>query len=254
MDDKNKSAVEQFLEGTENEQSNPFEQVIQNPFEAPIEPKKEKVEETEEKPVPFHKDPKVQKFIERELEKRLRTIEPAPRQETQTEDEFKEVVDSFATIIGNDTPEKQNALKALERSLKSFDERAVRHAEDRLAQIKREEEEADRQAEEELDNAFEAIEENFDVDLSSSRSQKLRSEFVSFVEKIAPKDRNGEILDYPDMISAWETFSEIKKATSQPSRAKELANRSISRSSETVSAQPKRISWNDVDEFMDTLK
>lgn len=246
----NESAVENFLKGTENEGVS-FEQPT-DPFEKEIEQKEEE-EIKEEKPVPFHKDPKVQKFIDKELERRLKDFKPEPQKETRTEDDFKDVVDSFTAIIGNDTPEKIKALNDLHKALNSQSDRAVQRAEEKIEEIKKQEATMDREAEEELENAFSDIEENYDVDLTSPRASKLRQEFVTFVEKIAPK-RNGEIVDYPDMNSAWETFSDIKKSTSTPSRAKELASRSMARSNETTTKAPEKMDWNKVEDFMDSLK
>lgn len=242
------SAVSKFL-GETNE--NMFEQPKDNMFgEETIETKpEEKVEDN--KPLPFHKDPKVLKFIEKEVAKRTERQEPRETLKTE-EDEFKDVIESFTAIIGNDTPEKVRALNDLQKALNSSSQKAASLAEQKILEIKNREEEADRQAEEELDNAFDEIEETYDVDLS--RNPKLRSEFVSFVEKIAPKNRDGEIVDYPDMNSAWETFSEIKKSTAQPSRAKELANRGLQRSAETTVKQEKNINWNAAEEYIDSLK
>jgi hypothetical protein len=249
-----KSAVEKFLEGTEPEQElfpqeeSSFEENTQT---------EESVEEKPEKPVAFHKDLKIQKYLEkreREMEERLKAS--LPKQETQTEDEFKGVIESLTSVIGNDTPEKVKALNDLDRALKSIDERAVRRAEEKIQEIREREVQADREAEEELAAAFENIEETYDVDLSSNsqRAKTLRSEFSTFVERIAPKDKNGDITDYPDMISAWETFSEMKKSSAQPSRAKELAARSMDRSAGTATPQARKMDWKGVDEFMDSLK
>ena len=238
------SAVSKFL-GETNE--NMFEQPKDEMFGE--EKQEEKIED--EKPLPFHKDPKVLKFIEKEVAKRTERQEPRETLKAE-EDEFKDVIESFTAIIGNDTPEKVRALNDLQKALNSSSQKAASLAEQKILEIKNREEEADRQAEEELENAFDEIEETYDVDLS--KNHKLRSEFVSFVEKIAPKNRDGEIVDYPDMNSAWETFSEIKKSTVQPSRAKELASRGLQRSAETTVKQDKNINWNAVDEYMDTLK
>lgn len=246
--DKEKSAVEQFLEGTGNESM--FQQPPKDPFEKSNEDFKEgeKKEEKEEKALPYHKDTKLQKYIDKELEKRLKEFKPeAPKEEKKEDDDY------YARLIGNDTPEKVAMIK----EAKARDERLLNQAEERafnrLSQKEQEELRASKEAAEELSNAFENIEENYGVDLNSSTSKKTRAEFIDFVEKIAPK-RDGEITGYPDMNSAWETFSEIKKSTSQPSRAKELASRSMARSAETSVKQEKRIDWNSVDEMMDTLK
>ena len=245
---KDKSAVESFLEGTE-QQGVTFEQVV-DPFEQPIEQKEEE-EVKEEKPVPFHKDPKVQRFIDKEIEKRLKDIKPVEAAKKEDEED-----DYYTRLIGNDTPEKVAMIK----EAKARDERLLSQAEERafnrLSQKEQESIQADQEAEEELTNAFENIEETYGVDISSNGSQakKTRQEFISFVEKIAPKNIDGEIVDFPDMTSAWETFSEIRKSTTPPSRAKEIAARSMARSNETTTKAPERVDWNKVEEFMDTLK
>jgi len=242
--DKENSAVADFLSGTENNES-PFKEEENDPFEQTV-AKEEVIEE--EKPLPFYKDPKVQKYIEKQIEKRMPKEEPraVPR---ETEDEFASVIDSFTAIIGNDTPEKVQALNSLSRALGNLDQRAAQKATEAIEQISQREAEADREAEDELESAFESIEENYDVDFS--RNPKLRSEFATFVEKIAPKDRNGEVIDYPDMESAWETFSEIKSANRTPSRAKELASRGMARSSATEATAPtKRLTFDDFDNIL----
>lgn len=245
-----KSAIEQFLEGGDNSIIEP----VDNQFtEQP-----EEFEEKPEKQLPFNQDPKIQKYLdkrEKEIEERLsRQLQSLHPAKTETEDEFKEAIDSLTVAIGNDTPEKLSAINAFKSALVNLDRRALLRAEEKIEELREREYEAEAEAEEELDEAFDSIEATYDVDLTSARSQKLRSDFLTYVERIAPKGRDGEIIDYPDMHSAWETFSEMRRANQTPSRAKELAARSMARSSETVPQNPKKIDWNTVDEFMDTLK
>ncbi len=254
--EKETSAVKSFL-GELEETKNPFEEAPENPFEETevVAPKEEVVEE--EKPLPFNKDPKIQKFIEKEISKRLENFKTeAPREVQTEEDSFKDVIESFTTVIGNDTPEKVNALNALKKSLSSLDQRASQKAIEQLESIKADEVRADQEAEQELQDAFENIEESFDVDITSNNplAKKTRQEFVGFIEKIAPKDRNGDIVDYPDMNSAWETFSEMKKATATPNRAKELASRGMSRSAETTTVPTRKPTWDAADDYIASLK
>lgn len=244
-----KDPIQDFL-GEHQQEVNPFEENLKDPFENIRE---EKVEEPqEEKPIAFNKDPKIQKFIEKEINKRLENLKPSePTPVTQQDDD-----DYYVRLIGNDTPEKL----AMIREAKARDEKMLNLAEERaFGRLTKEQQaviEADQEAERELENAFESIEESYDVDISSNNpiAKKTRQEFVSFVEKIAPKDRNGNIVEFPDMQNAWETFSEIKKSTQQPSRAKDLASRSLNRSAETTIKPQERVSWKEVDTFMDTLK
>lgn len=246
--EKEQSAVEAFLAGTENSES-PFKEEDKDPFEKPIEEQQEE-EVKEEKPLPFYKDPKIQKYIEKQVNKQLEKQGTQEiNRETPTEDKFKKVLDTWTTVLGNDTPEKISALNALKESLEDMDNRGANRAREVLEEIQNREAQADQEAEEELETAFDNIEETFDVDFS--KNPKLRSEFATFVEKIAPKDQNGEITDYPDMTSAWETFDSIRNANKTPSKAKELASRSMARSSETQATVPtKRMTFDDFDNIL----
>lgn len=225
------SAVSEFLGEFSNEETkvNPFEDNLKDPFNQEETPEEVVVEDKEEKPLPFNKDPKIQRFIEKEISKRLQDIKvEQPVAKVDEEDDF------YARLIGNDTPEKVAMIKEYKAREQRLLEQAEERAFNRLSQKEQEALRAEQEAEQELENAFESIEETYQVDITSNSplAKKTRQEFVTFVEKIAPKDKNGDIVDYPDMQSAWETFSEIKKATSTPSRAKELASRSMARSSE----------------------
>lgn len=216
----------------------------------------------EEKPLPFHKDPKVQKYIQKEIEKAKKDLAP-----TAT-DQFKEavasdvedVIGAFSTIIGNDTPEKVKALEALKKTLNGSDERATQKAVERLQQqIKEQEEQVkaqDAAALQELESGFEKIEEDFGIDVYAD--PKLLESFKTYLRKISPKNADGEIKEFADIPSAWETFQE--RAKIQPaSRAKQLAARGLTRSTDasTIPTGPKFSSgdsWRQVDRYLDSLK
>lgn len=254
--DKNKTAVEAFLGELEgHNEKNTFETPKEDPFipeETPVEKEPE-----EEKALPFNKDPKIQKYLEkreREMEERIKnSFKP---EVITKEPEKDEVTDVLIRLIGNDTPEKLSMVKEFKSILEKGTERAKAEALAELDSRQTREQQADRDAEIELETAFDNIEEIFDVDITSNNpiAKKTRQEFVSFVEKIAPKDRNGDVIDYPDMNSAWETFSEMKKATSVPSRAKELASRGMSRSAETQPNNQTKVGWDAAEEFISSLK
>lgn len=256
MDKNNDDAVKKFLDFAEEDKT--FDDDTENPFSDGDEPEVvEEPEESKEKPLPFNKDPKVQKYLEKEMNKlreefaSQQTVREEPKNQDTTD-----VVSAFEAIIGNDTPEKVAALKSLERALGNVDQRASEKAIAKLDEIRLQESLADKEAEDELSEAFDSIEDTYGVDISSNTqsAKKLRNDFVTYVERIAPKDRNGDIIAYPDMSSAWETFSEIKKATQIPSRAKELASRGTARSAEAVITEPqKRVSFDMADDFIASL-
>lgn len=253
MDD-DKSAVEEFLGGLNQPKDDPFKS--DDPFAPKAKEEVESVEEEEkeEKPVPFHKDPKVTRFIEKEVAKRLADFKPATPEAPSKETED-EMTDVLVRIIGNDTPEKQAAVKDFRRVLGSLEEKGAQRALAQLEAQAEESAEADRQAMDELDSSFEEIEDTYGVDISSNTPQarKTRVEFVDFVRKIAPKDENGEVASFPDMLSAFETFQESKQRPAS-NRAKDLASRGLSRSKD-VSTTPQTTdkSWNAVDKLFSKL-
>lgn len=255
---KDKSELDEFMgELAGNSNADPLEKQNEDPFNHLEEQEEVKEEEVvDDKPLPFNKDPKIQKFIEKEISKRLENFKPEPTRgepQASVEDD-----DYYVRLIGNDTPEKV----AMIREYKAREERLLEQAEERaLNRLSAREQEvikADQEAEEELENAFDNIEQNFDVDITSNSpiAKKTRQEFVAYVERIAPKDQNGDIKDYPDMNAAWEDFSERKKLTQAPNRAKELASRSMKRSAET-SSEPVlkrgRTPFSNSDDFIESL-
>lgn len=219
-------------------------------------------EEKDEKPVPFHKDPKVERYVAKQIEKALKDVKPSAERQFKeaVSSDVEDVIGAFATIIGNDTPEKVKALEALKKTLEGSDERASKKAVERFQQQMEEQTrqatEADRKAQEELDGYFEEIEETYNVDLSSNSAtaKKTRAEFIEYVRKIAPKNEEGEISGFPDLVSAFEEFQERAKRSAPASRAKELASRGMTRSTDASIAQPTGSSWKDVERHFSKLK
>lgn len=216
----------------------------------------------DEKPLPFHKDPKVQRYVDKQIEKAIKAI-PTPDQRTAREEtspsDVKDVIAAFTAIVGNDTPEKVKALEALEKTLAGADERASQKAIERFQQQVQEQEQQrtkeDEAAITELNSGFEEIEETLGVDLTSNtaQAQKLNLEFRQYLKKIAPKDENGEVKSFPDIPAAFEEFQERNKRA-PATRAKELASRGMTRSNDTATSAPTGKSWKDVDRFFDKLK
>lgn len=260
--DKEKKALNEFLgEFSDEIEKNPFEDENEDPFTKEEETAEESAVEEKEEKLPYHQDPKLQKYLdkrEKEIESRIReSLGKETEKFTQeTKSEDTEVKSVLEELIGNDTPQKVAMVKKFEGILLKGTERAKEEALKEIESRRQEEINQDIEADNELESAFEAIEEGYKVDITSNNplAKKTRQEFISYVEKIAPKDRNGDIKDYPDMGAAWEEFQEKKKATQQPNRAKELASRSMTRSSEVVQAKPvKRLQWDDADELIDGL-
>lgn len=249
--------VDKFLEGLDNEpKPDPFEQSKGDPFAAdePVDEAKE--EEKEEKPLPFHKDPKVQKFIDKEISKRMADIKPAekeaPAREIPATDDS--LTDVLARIIGNDTPEKLSAIKEFRRELGTLEEKGAQKALREIEERSAREREAERAAERELAEGLDGIEEKFDVDLTSPSSAKLRDDFLKFMQRLSPKDENGQVTEYPDFQEAFSIFRDTIKP--QPnSKAKELSSRSMARSSDASKpADNGDRSWKSIDRIFSNMK
>lgn len=247
--DKNKSAVDEFLGNLEAKQDEgSFQDNTQDSFGQAIELKAEEVKE--EKPLPFHKDPKVMKFIEKEINERMTKFKPSET-EKENKQENDEVVDALVAVIGNDTPEKMRAVQALRDRLDAGT-RKITEWENQQKQKEKDDEEAEK----ELETAFENIETNYDVDFSTTIGKKIKQEFASYALKLAPKDKDGEIITYPDMNATWEEFQEKKKSTQAPNRAKELAARGMNRSAETSGQTSKKANssaFESTDNFIESL-
>lgn len=210
------------------------------------------VEDKGDKPLPFHKDPKVQRFIEKEIGKRMKDIKPAEaKEQPSTEDELTE---TLTEIIGNDTPQKVAAIKKFRTQLGQLEERGAEKALSELRQRAEDERAEEAKAVEEISNAFDAIEEEFDVDLTSNTTlaKKERSDFVDFIKRISPKDENGDVLQYPDFTETWKLFQSTKKPVDNK-KAKDLASRSIGRSSDAGSTPTTGKTWKDVDKIFAKL-
>ncbi len=214
------------------------------------------VEEKEEK-LPFHKDPKVQRYVEKEIAKALENL-PRPSAEQSFRQEVKDDTNlppALVKLVGNDTPEKREALKELAEYMESLPKKAQEQFLERQQEEMRQVEEQDNAALSELNAGFEEIEETHGIDLSSNtaQAQKTRASFVEYLRKVSHKNEDGEVDQFADIPAAWEEFQERSKPQSA-SRAKELASRGLTRSTDTSTASKGGNSWRDVDRYFETLK
>lgn len=212
---------------------------------------KDETDEKDDEPLPFHKDPKVQKYLEKEIQKALKEHQPSA--EKQFRQEVKDEIDlppALVKLVGNDTEEKREALSALAKHLDSLTDKAKEKFLEEMREQEREVQEADDAALDELNAGFDAIEEEFGVDLS--RDSQKRAAFVEYLRKVSHKNADGEVDQFADIPAAWEEFQE--RQSKPASRAKELASRGLARSGDTTSAPVQRRDWNAVEKYFDQLK
>lgn len=261
----NKNEVDNFLDGLEEPVADPFN-IEETPFAEEQEEGSEEEEASEEasesKPEPFHKDPKVQRYVQKQIEKALNEFKPEIdvsevqkfAQEAGAEPD--EVVEALTGLIGNDTPEKKRVLAAMSKAFKTVEERGAERALKHLEDQQHREVADERKADNELSQGFEDIEEEFDVDLTSNTTaaRRTRNDFIDFIQRVAPKDENGQVTDFPDFAEAFSVFQDTQKSPEKSktvNRAKELSSKSMGRSSGDVSAPQKNTdkSWNAVDKL-----
>jgi hypothetical protein len=127
-------------------------------------------------------------------------------------------------IYGNDSPEAQLATDLLKKAIigAKEDAKAAAIAEMR-AERQREKDEAI-SANRELDSFIEDIEDTYGVTMSETHQRG----FFQLLQKMSPKDRDGNVVGYADPHAVWEVFQEkIQKRTVPDNRAKNLSARSM---------------------------
>lgn len=253
-----KDAVSEFLGDVQEE--TPIE-VFEDKPEAPS--SEESVEQTKEETpepteeVPFHKNPKLQRFIEREINRRLKEQEPTKPQgpPLASTPEIEELKEALTFVVGNDTPEKIMGVEKFHKALMGLKERTRTET---LEEVRAEQQviaNQEKEARNRLMTGLEGIEDSFGVDLTSEtpQAQKLQKDFIGFVRRVAPKDGDGRVLSYPDFTETFKVFQETKKVISSPQtqKAKELAARSTGKTkSEAGEEKPQDYSWDSVERIL----
>lgn len=261
------NVVEDFLGNLKGDNAqDPFAKDVEDPFASNI--REDKKEESgsndmgEEKPVPYHEDRKLQRYIQKEIAKGISQNRPSAtssatesfvRESAKTNEEADEIL---TRIIGNDTPEKRQAVSDFKKYLSSIKEEARQGTLAELQNREQAERAEETQAQEELISGFEDIEDKFGVDLTSSnpRAEKIRNDFVDFIRRVSPKDTDGDVIAYPDLVETFTLFQDSMRRSPTNSRAKDLSSRSMARSAETkANPMPADQSWKGVERELSKL-
>ncbi len=260
-----KSEVDEFLgqvngESKDEPKNDPFIDDESDPLatkevEGTKVAKEDEGDKTGKPELPYHMDPKLQRYIEKEVGKRIKDIKvpeaPVAKAEAGTDD----LTETLIEIIGNDTPQKVAAVKKFREQLGSLEERGAERALEQIRNQADAEAAEVQAAEEELVNAFERIEEENGVDITSNSTaaRKERNEFIEFIKRVSPKDANGDVTQYPDMDEAWKVFTSNRKPTTDNKRAKDIASRSMARSTDSGGTPTTGKTWKDVDKIFSKL-
>jgi hypothetical protein len=238
--DKN-SKVDEFL-GDLNEA-----EVILPDESEELFPEKEEVVEKKEEKIPFHKDEKLQRYIDKQVEKRMKTTEQTFAQEVmQGEPKF---ISSLEKIIGNDTPEKLQALKDLKEDWQGMTKQAKQDAVNSLIEAQKENEQRERAEMAEALDLLEEGREEIETHIGKPLTERQWDAYKEYLSDIEPR---GGYEQYPDFIK---TFDYFKKSVSKSNaQAKSLASRGMERAnSSTTVEQPKGGSWKDWDSIKEKI-
>lgn len=158
-----------------------------------------------------------------DLNARLQTITESQklRQGTETAEYLK----MLEPIYGNSEPGKAEATELLKKAFEGMKESAKKEILEESEKQRQIEAQSQKKDDETLDELLISIEERFGVDLTDDTI--ARKGYLSLLQKLSPKDREGVIIEYADPVSTYEIFESRKEK--QNVRAKELANRSMTR-------------------------
>lgn len=172
------------------------------------------------------------------LNERLKNIsESQAVRENTSESDFLKAVER---IYGNDTPEAREATEILKKGLQgaylSAKEEAIRETKKFFEEQRNAEQEAIKREEDRLDSIMDSLEDEFGADFSDNQTRKG---FLTLLEKVSPKDASGNIIDYADPKTVYQLFASQKEKNT---RAKDLASRSINRTTGSVNEDKQQAS------------
>lgn len=128
--------------------------------------------------------------------------------------------------------ENTEAIRLHAELLNDFAARAKEQALEEFRSSVAEEQAQQKQFESFIDNELESIEDDFDVDLTSDApaARKMRHDLKELVEKLSPKDENGNLTGYADFKETFELLQARREKTATATeQKKEIAARTMSK-------------------------
>ncbi len=224
-------------EQTQNEFLDELEhQNQENPLEQPLIPEAETVAEA-----PKEDETEARNRRERRLETKYRaeresSIALAAKLEVLTEaqkfsrENTTEVDETIARIYGTNTPEAAEATALLQKALSNVENRATEKALEKFREEQKQQQEAVLNEEKTLDGLVEQIEDENHIEMDA----QTRKGFFTLLERLSPKDAEGNVVQYADHRAVWEQLQAAKQPVHN--RAKDLASRSMVRTGASPSS------------------
>lgn len=220
-----KTELEKFLDTTPTDSLN----------DLTLPKKEEKIEEPEDDAPKNRQERRWKKRAEEEresaiaLNERVRSLSEEIERLKGRPTEPSDIPPEWIALYG-DTPESKKAwqlnAKLLERAKSEIEESTAR----RLQEERQKEIERDKQLDSLLDRNLEALEDNYNIDLTSRSAKKTREEFLDFVENLSPRDEHGELIGYANFDTAFQLFQKTHEVKPDTTRQKALGARTIQRS------------------------
>lgn len=150
---------------------------------------------------------------------KLEAREEAKRLVTEEADYLK----SVDGIYGNQTPEAVLATDLLKKAIIGARDDAKRSAIEEWRAEKQKEVDSEMKLTKQLDSFIDDIEDTYNVELTQAQEKS----YLTLLNKMSPKDNNGNIIAYADHHNVFEVFQEKLKNKPADTRAKDLSVRSM---------------------------
>lgn len=126
-------------------------------------------------------------------------------------------------IYGTDSPEAQIATDLLKKAIVGARDDAEERAYQRIRSERLKEQQEVNEASNQLDGFIEEIEDTYDVSLTEAQEKA----YFTLLQKMSPKNKDGEVTQYADPHAVWEIFQDKMKAKGTANPAKTLSSRSM---------------------------
>jgi hypothetical protein len=168
------------------------------------------------------------------LAARLEAVAEARRESNSEESDYLKKVER---IYGTDTAEAITATDLLKQAIQGAKEDAKREALEEMRAERAQEQKEVQKESEALDTMLEELEDQYGVDLTSKRSEATRTAFFTRLQKLSPKDSDGNVIAYADHHAVWEDLQARSKKTEN--RAKDVVSRGMTQSGSSVDSNLK---------------
>lgn len=234
--------VEKFFQGLPSQDKPAADVLNEQQPEKVVEPKESDEDESEGRKNRYHRrlEDKYQKEREANIALSAR-LQALSEEKTFIKEHEGEIDPRLVKIFGSDTPEKKELARLFSELRKEDRETVRQELTSEMEQRQREEIREEREAENFIDSELEALEDAHGVDLTSNspKARKARTELITAIQELSPKDDEGNITDYADFGSTYEYLQKgQKEAPADNARQKEVASRSMQRSNSSPSAVP----------------